>query len=348
MKTPHGAASKLRSFVICLALASFCGTNVAQARSLRALADRSSGSDERTAVDLKADTAALDDAQAARRRLLSQRATRIDQMERLDKFAVETLLRQETAVETLAVEQSSVEKEEARLEQTQERIKQKMDTISKLQQRGDGDDVNVEMAWSSDSIISAVIYLLTTLLFAAIYRSIKSDSPKLPHDEVHMEIFQYNLLDCHEISRDFPICCYACFCPSIRWADTVSNASIGLINYLPAVLLFAILSAASGLTLGVTGFILVGVGVYSRQKLRRAYGIEADTFGSIVRDIAAWLCCPCCAIAQEARQVELVEALPDLMGKVQQQQMRGPQDPLVPEERGPAEPLPSAPDLPPR
>eukprot|EP00419_Tripos_fusus_P052542 CAMPEP_0172807660 /NCGR_PEP_ID=MMETSP1075-20121228/7148_1 /TAXON_ID=2916 /ORGANISM="Ceratium fusus, Strain PA161109" /LENGTH=411 /DNA_ID=CAMNT_0013646683 /DNA_START=122 /DNA_END=1357 /DNA_ORIENTATION=- len=48
------------------------------------------------------------------------------------------------------------------------------------------------------------------------------------------------------------------------------------------------------------------VGIMYRRKLRDVFGHEPKTTMSLVVDVLSWCCCPCCAISQEAKEVEKV------------------------------------------
>jgi len=48
------------------------------------------------------------------------------------------------------------------------------------------------------------------------------------------------------------------------------------------------------------------VGIVYRRKLRDIFGYEPKSSMSVVLDILSWCCCPCCAISQEAKEVDRV------------------------------------------
>lgn len=96
----------------------------------------------------------------------------------------------------------------------------------------------------------------------------------------------------------------------------------------------------SHLTFTISHILFVGIAVYYRQQLREKFGLSSGTWDTILQDCIVWCCCPCCAAAQEARQVERVSltsnreiprigqaatglTLPAVTGTVVQTQQRG-------------------------
>lgn len=163
-------------------------------------------------------------------------------------------------------------------------------------------------------------HVLFVLLFAALYRRCKPPPRdlfqlKAPSGNEH---FTYGFCDCH-CSEDWAICLFAACCPLIRWADTVNgNTRFQLLPYWAAILMW--LSIEVGLLLlGVfvhgaefvtpLAVIFALIGIYYRQKLRAVFGHDPYTARTVCLDTMAWCCCPCCAIVQEAREVENCQEL---------------------------------------
>jgi len=114
------------------------------------------------------------------------------------------------------------------------------------------------------------------------------------------KMFNSGHFSCFEDSN---ICMCSFFCPALRWSDTASLA--GFLGFWAA---FAAFNAATlvncfinGAMFGViTAFLLL----YFRQQLREQLHVPSWTVGSCCVDFFYVCCCPCCAIAQEARIVK--------------------------------------------
>jgi Cys-rich protein (TIGR01571 family) len=101
------------------------------------------------------------------------------------------------------------------------------------------------------------------------------------------------------------ILCSLCFAP-LRMADTYNKEPAPLMkNFWSALIIITCLCGLSVLTFGFTSLVLVGICIYFRQKLRQKYGLESGS-STWFWDSLSWICCPLCAMAQEARQVEFV------------------------------------------
>lgn len=160
------------------------------------------------------------------------------------------------------------------------------------------------------------VYLLFIILFAFLYDKVRHNTafPQVKGVDDHEAGFSYGLFGCFQ---DLRLAVFSCMCPVLRWADTMDksgNDSYGsLITYWKGIALMATLYALNmyigyvamypflGLSFAT---VLLVVNVIYRQKLRRRYSILAGSFRTFAEDVGAWLCCPCCAMVQEARQVE--------------------------------------------
>lgn len=154
------------------------------------------------------------------------------------------------------------------------------------------------------SVASSVIFVL---LFACCYKYYKEDPPApLPLSNEHnpekldQKQWVYGVFECFSASKT--MCCLACFCPALRWADTMRMA--GIYAFWVGILLFASLSAAGQATAGITSLILLCVLVRKRQEIRALFYIPSGTIGTYVEDCCLYCFCSCCAILQEARQME--------------------------------------------
>lgn len=154
--------------------------------------------------------------------------------------------------------------------------------------------------------MAAFGYALNILLivaFAYVYKSYRQDAARPGEREMRLEDgWAYGPLDCRELKADWTICCMALFCPAVRWADTIGSDKIWPGVFWEAFLLFLFLQALGPLTFGVSILISLCVGIYFRQKIRRKF-MKAISWKTYAQDCLLWCCCPCCAIAQEAREV---------------------------------------------
>ena len=115
------------------------------------------------------------------------------------------------------------------------------------------------------------------------------------------------LFDCFDVGS---ICCFSFFLPFYRFALTMERAALGTFNFYFALMLCLYIGLASrNIDVHSVALILfslccfiayVVIGARARQSLRTQYAIPGDT----VNDALTWLCCSCCAIAQEARHVD--------------------------------------------
>lgn len=102
------------------------------------------------------------------------------------------------------------------------------------------------------------------------------------------------------------VCIFSWCCSPLRMADTYSKEPFALIgNFWTALLLVTCLIGLSQLSGGLTSLTLFGLAIYYRQQLRKQYGLDSGG-RTWVMDCCSWLWCPCCSMAQEARQVEFV------------------------------------------
>lgn len=120
--------------------------------------------------------------------------------------------------------------------------------------------------------------------------------------------FAYGLFEtAHCFDHHCNMCLCSWCCPVIRLADTYSKLPKPAIisGFWTALIFVAVLDGLSPLTYGVTGFAFLCFAVYARQQLRKKYGYERGP-KTVFFDCLSWICCPCCSIAQEARQVDFV------------------------------------------
>lgn len=106
-----------------------------------------------------------------------------------------------------------------------------------------------------------------------------------------------------DVSSDWSIFAWSCFCPCIRWADTVSK--LFFISFFMGVSMWATLLAFDGSLSGLGFCFLVIFGASNRIWIRSELGMTRR-LGS---DCLAFLCCMPCAVAQEARHVDRLRGL---------------------------------------
>jgi len=131
------------------------------------------------------------------------------------------------------------------------------------------------------------------------------------HVPLPTDAFSVGLFSCLD---DYKLSCLACWCGPVRWADTMRMA--GFLSFFSALAMFIGLSVLSSLgslklsklssvVASVAGIVLLVTLTHYRQKLREKFGLPNGTCGSVFQDCITYACCSCCAIVQEARQVEL-------------------------------------------
>lgn len=163
-------------------------------------------------------------------------------------------------------------------------------------------------------LAGSCVYLLGGLLVAFLHYKVRSWKTLRVEPVVDVirsgTDFSFDLLGCFSTPT---ICMVGCLCPCLQWADTIDRRSIssaGFLGYWKAFLSFFILTVLYGFTRGVAPVLVVLLGVYYRQKLRKSYNIENGTAGTVARDCLAWCCCQPCAIIQEARESSILEQNP--------------------------------------
>lgn len=155
-------------------------------------------------------------------------------------------------------------------------------------------------------IVGPGFYFLSVIIFAWLYRSFGIGKMQYPRSTPSFQgdSFSYGLClgSCRGLNQDWQICLCAFCCPLIRWADTMSMAP--LLPFWAALVLMLVLTLLVPFTYGSTNILFALVGVYFRQRLRKIYNHGPFTPKHLAMDCCIWTCCACCAIAQEAREVE--------------------------------------------
>jgi len=177
--------------------------------------------------------------------------------------------------------------------------------LTAWQRQGAPVQIQIKPALFVELFIQGLGLVVVATLCALVYRyhgggatdeAIKSDAAH-PHE------FEYRLFDTRNCSAELMMCSCCCMC--IRWASTLNELAI--VSFWPAFFTYACLSGFNGLFLGFGSFILLFVLILARQKIRDRYGMENGTIPTYCEDCWIWMCCACCAGAQEARQVQFVK-----------------------------------------
>jgi Cys-rich protein (TIGR01571 family) len=108
------------------------------------------------------------------------------------------------------------------------------------------------------------------------------------HDiDMRQRDFDTGLFDCFNGHKSVRKCCFACFCPPVRWSADAS--STGFMEFWVALILSSIFITV----MFVFGFI-------GRIHIRASNDMEKGAVG----DFFSWLCCYSCALTQEAKFVD--------------------------------------------
>lgn len=158
-------------------------------------------------------------------------------------------------------------------------------------------------------LVGLLMYLLQISIFALLYVNCCKHTAvrKVRDSQVKTISFQFGAFDANDIGRDWQMCFCAFCCPWIRWADTASAPQVQFLSFVPALFITAALASASGITFGASLPLLFLVTVLCRQRIRQTYGLPSGTCQIVCFDCLLWVCCPFCAVVQEARQIEYVD-----------------------------------------
>lgn len=106
-----------------------------------------------------------------------------------------------------------------------------------------------------------------------------------------------------DVFQDCYICCWACWCPCIRWADNMDM--LGFVNFWVALLIFCGVILLNTVPGGILlWFVASLLWMSYRQQLRKQFEMPHNTWNTYVSDCALYCCCWPCAISQEARHIE--------------------------------------------
>lgn len=165
------------------------------------------------------------------------------------------------------------------------------------------------------SVWTCLPVIIMTFLFALVYVKVIGRHEPVVQKTVMQgaDGFSYGLCSFDNmVGSHAGICLCSFCCLPIRWADTMSKEPVPkFMNFWVALSALSVLWFLSEATLGILGFLCLGMLIYFRQKLRREFGIVNCFDGApltLVQDCLVWFCCGCCAAVQEARQVEFCQA----------------------------------------
>jgi len=106
-----------------------------------------------------------------------------------------------------------------------------------------------------------------------------------------------------DMFSDWKVCCWSCWCPCIRWADTMDM--LGIVGFWVGLLVFCGLVLLNAVPGGLLlWFVASLLWMSFRQQLRMKFDMEHNTFKTFMGDWSLYCCCFPCAIAQEARHIE--------------------------------------------
>jgi len=118
--------------------------------------------------------------------------------------------------------------------------------------------------------------------------------------------FKFGLFDCGQWSD---ITFWSCFCPGIRWADTMSKfyqpgTTTPIHSYWNGFAIMTVLYCIGFLPIMTLPCYLIVVlyMTYHRQEIRNTLEFEEKGGSSWCTDCLTIWCCMCCTVAQEARQ----------------------------------------------
>eukprot|EP00440_Ansanella_granifera_P012913 gb/GFBE01014027.1/.p1 GENE.gb/GFBE01014027.1/~~gb/GFBE01014027.1/.p1 ORF type:complete len:240 (+),score=67.70 gb/GFBE01014027.1/:1-720(+) len=141
-------------------------------------------------------------------------------------------------------------------------------------------------------------------LAAAYYFKKNAKMPEHDHlmKEPDMQAWSSGPFDCFQ---NLPIAAWACCCPGVRWAGNLDQ--VKLLDFWPAFAIFLSLELIGMIpSLYASGLLLLGIMVYYRNQMRRMFNMpNANAPMTVCGDCAFVCCCSCCAIAQEARHLEI-------------------------------------------
>jgi Cys-rich protein (TIGR01571 family) len=146
--------------------------------------------------------------------------------------------------------------------------------------------------------IASVLYLVLVFGVGFCYMQCKGQRLTAASGYLPEDGFSDAICEC---GQSWPICIWACFCPCIRWSDTISQ--MRFMSFYLCLLIWCSLMLCNALLTGLGFVFVVLLGAWQRNRMRGYFGLPRNCMTG-VQDVIAWLCCQPCAIAQEARHAE--------------------------------------------
>lgn len=160
----------------------------------------------------------------------------------------------------------------------------------------------ITATWEQYIVSCILSWLIWMVLALLIYSCCFPSEPEFLSDpEDPMQVFKHQHFGCFKTPR---MCCCSLFCPAIQWADTMHLAGflkvwVGLAVFFACALLNSMMMIGVACVGTCTSCLII---LY-RQRLREKLGMKSWTCSNCLFDFIFVCCCPCCAIAQEARVV---------------------------------------------
>jgi Cys-rich protein (TIGR01571 family) len=158
------------------------------------------------------------------------------------------------------------------------------------------------------STFTILVWITLTGAAAHFYRNTKQ-WPDMPQGgagsepglvEADFQEFHSGPFDC---MQDNSSCCWATWCPCIRWADNMGMVNI--IGYWFGICIFCGMVMLCVFPFGIIVWFFASLLWMSfRQKLRQKFGMEHSSVSTYFGDWLLYCCCCCCAISQEARHID--------------------------------------------
>mmetsp|Transcript_59676 Transcript_59676/g.129238 ORF Transcript_59676/g.129238 Transcript_59676/m.129238 type:complete len:340 (+) Transcript_59676:104-1123(+) len=166
------------------------------------------------------------------------------------------------------------------------------------QEPWDTDENLVNLA--SLAVLTTLVWCIVVFLAAYVYRDRKPTVATDP-SMAFLDLSVWTTGPFDFLANPWIACC-SCFCPCIRWADTLD--SLGLVRYWTAVSIFLGLALQNifvgGMMVWVVGALMC---MSFRQQMRRRFNMDDGTWTHMM-DCCLYCWCAPCAIAQEARHAE--------------------------------------------
>eukprot|EP00933_Yihiella_yeosuensis_P008141 TRINITY_DN113477_c0_g1_i1.p1 TRINITY_DN113477_c0_g1~~TRINITY_DN113477_c0_g1_i1.p1 ORF type:complete len:353 (+),score=59.42 TRINITY_DN113477_c0_g1_i1:95-1153(+) len=162
----------------------------------------------------------------------------------------------------------------------------------------------------ASAIASAVHYFIWLVIGAVInywfWNHPYTEKPQYA-SETRRDIFTYGLFSGLSCDPDARVCVNGCCFWPVLWAKTSSNPKLSLLPFWPAFFIMAIVAASVHITYSATAIVLIALGIWQRQRIRRAFGLPYGTCKTYSEDCCVWTLCSLCANMQEAMQVQFAE-----------------------------------------